>query len=104
SRRRHTRLVSDWSSDVCSSDLTPPRPAPSSTPPDDPAKYRGVAAAAAGSANPRTGSAVRSGSPLAGYWGSAPCLRWSQGACDRRSEEGRVGERGGERGVRQEHK
>ena len=22
SRRRHTRLVSDWSSDVCSSDLT----------------------------------------------------------------------------------
>src|SRR5258706_3706853 len=28
SRRRHTRLVSDWSSDVCSSDLTP---APCST-------------------------------------------------------------------------
>src|SRR5262249_56209360 len=28
SRRRHTRLVSDWSSDVCSSDLVsmPPRP------------------------------------------------------------------------------
>src|SRR5437016_1538552 len=25
SRRRHTRLVSDWSSDVCSSDLTYPR-------------------------------------------------------------------------------
>src|SRR5437016_9929192 len=25
SRRRHTRLVSDWSSDVCSSDLRPPR-------------------------------------------------------------------------------
>src|SRR5262249_60312754 len=24
SRRRHTRLVSDWSSDVCSSDLTSP--------------------------------------------------------------------------------
>src|SRR5262249_57022632 len=24
SRRRHTRLVSDWSSDVCSSDLTQP--------------------------------------------------------------------------------
>src|SRR5258706_7184289 len=23
SRRRHTRLVSDWSSDVCSSDLAP---------------------------------------------------------------------------------
>src|SRR5262249_58177562 len=29
SRRRHTRLVSDWSSDVCSSDLT--STAPSST-------------------------------------------------------------------------
>src|SRR5258706_5175498 len=29
SRRRHTRLVSDWSSDVCSSDLAPkPRNAP----------------------------------------------------------------------------
>src|SRR5438046_10602190 len=25
SRRRHTRLVSDWSSDVCSSDLEAPR-------------------------------------------------------------------------------
>src|SRR5438093_734742 len=25
SRRRHTRLVSDWSSDVCSSDLHHPR-------------------------------------------------------------------------------
>src|SRR5262249_60138823 len=25
SRRRHTRLVSDWSSDVCSSDLCPDR-------------------------------------------------------------------------------
>src|SRR6266850_2583487 len=28
SRRRHTRLQSDWSSDVCSSDLTPPPIAP----------------------------------------------------------------------------
>src|SRR5256885_2619768 len=26
SRRRHTRLQGDWSSDVCSSDLTPGRP------------------------------------------------------------------------------
>src|SRR5438093_2605324 len=26
SRRRHTRLVSDWSSDVCSSDLIGPSP------------------------------------------------------------------------------
>src|SRR5438093_1100623 len=29
SRRRHTRLVSDWSSDVCSSDLPSPRRSPS---------------------------------------------------------------------------
>src|SRR5438093_1627770 len=28
SRRRHTRLVSDWSSDVCSSDLRSMRPSP----------------------------------------------------------------------------
>src|SRR5437763_677179 len=26
SRRRHTRYIGDWSSDVCSSDLTPPAP------------------------------------------------------------------------------
>src|SRR5437762_10435340 len=25
SRRRHTRYIGDWSSDVCSSDLAPPR-------------------------------------------------------------------------------
>src|SRR5256885_12836192 len=30
SRRRHTRLQGDWSSDVCSSDLAPPRAAPRS--------------------------------------------------------------------------
>src|SRR5262249_59846510 len=29
SRRRHTRLVSDWSSDVCSSDLGPSAAGPS---------------------------------------------------------------------------
>src|SRR5690242_21112794 len=28
SRRRHTRLTCDWSSDVCSSDLAPLRPLP----------------------------------------------------------------------------
>src|SRR5262249_60055405 len=35
SRRRHTRLVSDWSSDVCSSDLCRPGPAraPATKPP-----------------------------------------------------------------------
>src|SRR5439155_6313762 len=32
-RRRHTRWPRDWSSDVCSSDLRPPSPAPSSVSP-----------------------------------------------------------------------
>src|SRR5205814_594267 len=32
SRRRHTRCLSDWSSDVCSSDLAPPSSVPSSRP------------------------------------------------------------------------
>src|SRR5574341_1740877 len=31
SRRRHTRLVGDWSSDVCSSDLRPPVECPAHT-------------------------------------------------------------------------
>src|SRR5262249_60047128 len=35
SRRRHTRLVSDWSSDVCSSDLAIESGAASSTAPND---------------------------------------------------------------------
>src|ERR1039458_5552939 len=43
SRRRHTRCLSDWSSDVCSSDLArpphrllPEPPAPSTVPPPPP--------------------------------------------------------------------
>src|SRR5699024_11745460 len=37
SRRRHTTSTRDWSSDVCSSDLTPPRPRPAPpTPPKKP--------------------------------------------------------------------
>src|SRR5438093_9970673 len=45
SRRRHTRLVSDWSSDVCSSDLgTSPGPRffNSYGPGEVPGKYRNV--------------------------------------------------------------
>src|SRR5262249_58084676 len=37
SRRRHTRLVSDWSSDVCSSDLVGPNGGPDSVAPVPPA-------------------------------------------------------------------
>src|SRR6266702_5095938 len=33
SRRRHTRWPRDWSSDVCSSDLTPTPPRPPAPPP-----------------------------------------------------------------------
>src|SRR5262249_57114562 len=39
SRRRHTRLVSDWSSDVCSSDLSN---APVYSPTSNPATYTGA--------------------------------------------------------------
>ena len=49
--------------------MTPPRPAPSSTPPDGRARYRAMAAVVAGSAGPRTGSAARSGSRQAGCSG-----------------------------------
>src|SRR5256885_7115733 len=49
SRRRHTRLQGDWSSDVCSSDLLP-RPAapdpparPAAEPPGDDPRGRGAA-------------------------------------------------------------
>src|SRR5699024_11476320 len=34
SRRRHTRSKRDWSSDVCSSDLTAPRPLADPAPPE----------------------------------------------------------------------
>src|SRR4051812_50089777 len=36
SRRRHTRLTCDWSSDVCSSDLSVHSPPPGAIPPDGP--------------------------------------------------------------------
>src|SRR5215831_19899571 len=44
SRRRHTRCLSDWSSDVCSSDLTPTDAAAARTDPGN----RGVELIAAG--------------------------------------------------------
>src|SRR5207248_7910400 len=42
SRRRHTRSYGDWSSDVCSSDLTSgaAAPAPASSPPSPPPGYQ----------------------------------------------------------------
>src|SRR5205814_7713845 len=53
SRRRHTRCLSDWSSDVCSSDLKAGTPATKSTPATKPA-----VAAAATKATPTTKPAV----------------------------------------------
>src|SRR5262245_17017073 len=45
SSRRHTRCLSDWSSDVCSSDLAPsPSAAPSTAAPAAPAPLAGPAA------------------------------------------------------------
>src|SRR5204862_1139576 len=94
SRRRHTRSLRDWSSDVCSSDLWPassPAPTSSSTAAGPPPNFRraamttrrdvmmGGAALAAASAVPAFGQ-ERPKSPL-------------------RSEERRVGEEGRYQGV-----
>src|SRR5438046_10477343 len=68
SRRRHTRLVSDWSSDVCSSDLSAP------------GRSRRVQTPVG-----TGGAADRSG------LGGAPALEVSQAVLPRRSEERRVG-------------
>src|SRR5437016_12133772 len=51
SRRRHTRLVSDWSSDVCSSDLGNGDGSPGASPPRT-------------SVAPETGRAARRGEPI----------------------------------------
>src|SRR5262249_56207097 len=89
SRRRHTRLVSDWSSDVCSSDLAS---ALVEAPPGEQAQRLGQLAAAA---NPR--------GPVLGLLALARALVkvGDAGAAEGllRSEERRVGEGCGARGV-----
>src|SRR5205814_2480454 len=62
SRRRHTRCLSDWSSDVCSSDLTGTRVIYGKTPLDDavrrlvpPAMYDGFTAIVGGHIGLATG-------------------------------------------------
>src|SRR5262245_62575499 len=84
SRRRHTRCLSDWSSDVCSSDLRTPR----DTPPMCLAAVgprRGVRAALGGAIRPGRprGTGSRRGGPEA----AVP-------AAGVRSEERRVGKEG----------
>src|SRR2546430_9216669 len=80
SRRRHTRFDCDWSSDVCSSDLTPVRPHSSGG--DDVSPAHGP---------PATRDAVGS-KVVYPYWGYA--LLHHSDASERstyRSEERRVG-------------
>src|SRR5262249_56018970 len=82
SRRRHTRLVSDWSSDVCSSDLAPVRcqlqrcREPLQRRNGDPAWIEPLRALARDVAAPRLERLL----------------------CEVRSEERRVGKEGGTRG------
>src|SRR5262245_63262906 len=87
SRRRHTRCLSDWSSDVCSSDLPPP-PSPDS---------RSSPTATRAARTTRTSRATaRSSNPhIAASWTAS----WRRRASLRRSEERRVGKEWRSRGV-----
>src|SRR5262249_56009124 len=81
SRRRHTRLVSDWSSDVCSSDLDGQRTGLGAAV-IEPRRAAGDVAArwlGARGPNPREPARSRGARPGGG------------GACRARSEERRVG-------------
>src|SRR5258706_5358739 len=66
SRRRHTRLVSDWSSDVCSSDLRPD----SALAMSDVVVTCGVPVAPEGTVrlDPNPTRSVRPGEPLVAYF------------------------------------
>src|SRR5262245_54995960 len=71
SRRRHTRCLSDWSSDVCSSDLSPRQPAvrpPPSAPPAPPtgkgAPHRGRERASPPASGPASRGAPNPGAAL----------------------------------------
>src|SRR5690242_6659720 len=87
SRRRHTRLTCNWSSDVCSSDLS----------------LRSLAFRSVGARSERTGAreagvlASPNGQPSCSagmpHGGFVPCLGWLA-----RSEERRVGKEGRSRG------
>src|SRR5262249_60059032 len=94
SRRRHTRLVSDWSSDVCSSDLT------------------GVQMIAKGASGETTVVGTPQGTPGAknGFQYGYSIIQNGQ-AADKsgkddnfrgRSEERRVGKEGRSRGTREQ--
>src|SRR5262249_62079335 len=86
SRRRHTRLVSDWSSDVCSSDLRVQlcRPAPGTEP--------GRQVAAAGADDEAGFGTVVQAAQRVGAVRQGPRERRGPGE---RTGEGRGGEEGG---------
>src|SRR5256885_10963869 len=85
SRRRHTRLQGDWSSDVCSSDLR---------------KWDRLLSALARRVNPLPGPRRRGGLDLHGYYWSmreseyATDVMFKDAAALAGSEKGRVGEEG----------
>src|SRR5262249_58171325 len=81
-RRRHTRLVSDWSSDVCSSDL--PRPASSATCSSTPRTNRPTTCTAAARARSTAASAFPA-------WSSRAPRATPRNPYRERSEERRVG-------------
>src|SRR5438045_2314460 len=95
SRRRHTRCLSDWSSDVCSSDLG----SPATTASSDPSSWTRTAAARARFSRPR--AAYSRTTPSCSRSSSAPTGNrptrsgHSRSVTKRRSEERRVGKEGG---------
>src|SRR5699024_12198439 len=96
SRRRHTRSKRDWSSDVCSSDLSSPflSVASSSSPANSAAGLGASLGAGTGAAAAATGAEL-GGAPAVTSTGSST-RAFSVGAYGSRSEERRVGkERGG---------
>src|SRR5688500_20384266 len=79
SRRRHTRLQGDWSSDVCSSDLASPRVAPIAG--QSPKTMLVVMASAAAKPSTRRSScAGATPARLAGKIGRASCRERVEGA------------------------
>src|SRR5688500_20176196 len=82
SRRRHTRLQGDWSSDVCSSDLT-----------SLPRALTRPRAATCGN------TSLKSGISMESQWSSQPiCWTRQNGPIESRSEERRVGKESRSRG------
>src|SRR5436309_9185919 len=86
SRRRHTRFSRDWSSDVCSSDLTP----------------RGAGAEVGGAIEKLKSSSRTADFGASASWGASRSL--VRCSAESRSEERRVGKECGAGGVRGDEK